>query len=177
MEPSSSVEPTNLQVNFYSQLLSRIQALSGGKAGLFALALATIGLYGTMAYSITRKTHENRHSYGLGAKPADVLGMVIPQGITLTLIGIAIGVLAALGATRFIASMIYGVTPYDRLTFVAVAAILSMVALAACYIPARRAMRVDPMVALRYVPKSFVRWGAVTRPSRWNQKRSKYVSN
>jgi len=103
--------------------------------------------------------------------------MVIPQGITLTLIGIAIGVLAALGATRSIASMIYGVTPYDRLTFVAVAAILSMVALAACYIPARRAMRVDPMVALRYVPKSFVRWGAVTRPSRWNQKRSKYVSN
>lgn len=76
--------------------------------------------------------------------------MVIRQGITLTLFGIAIGVLAALGATRLIASMIYGVTPYDPLTFVAVAAILSIVALAACYIPARRAMRVDPMVALRY---------------------------
>jgi predicted permease len=118
--------------------------------GLLALALATIGLYGTIAYSVTRKTHEIGIRMALGAKPTDVLGMVIRQGITLTLIGIAIGVLAALGATRLIASMIYGVTPYDLLTFLAVAAILSIVALAACYIPARRAMRVDPMIALRY---------------------------
>jgi predicted permease len=117
---------------------------------LLALTLAAIGLYGTMAYSVTRRTREIGVRVALGAKPADVLGMVIRQGITLTLIGIAIGVLAALGATHLIASMIYGVTPYDPLTFVAVAAILSIVAFAACYIPARRAMRVDPMVALRY---------------------------
>ncbi|HEV2422980.1 MAG TPA: ABC transporter permease [Candidatus Acidoferrales bacterium] len=118
--------------------------------GLLALALAMIGLYGTVAYSVTRKTHEIGIRMALGAKPAAVLGMVIRQGTTLALIGVAIGVLAALGATRLIASMIYGVTSYDPLTFVVVAAILSVVALAACYIPARRAMKVDPIVALRY---------------------------
>ncbi|HKW90174.1 MAG TPA: ABC transporter permease, partial [Candidatus Acidoferrales bacterium] len=118
--------------------------------GLLALILAMIGLYGTMAYSVTRKTHEIGIRMALGANPGNVLSMIILQGITLTLIGIAIGVLAALGATRLIASMIFGVTAYDPLTFIAVAAIFSIVALAACYIPGRRAMRVDPMVALRY---------------------------
>ncbi len=76
--------------------------------------------------------------------------MVLRQGITLTLIGAAFGVVATFGATRLISSMIFGVSPYDPLTFVAVAAILSIVALLACYIPARRAMKVDPLVALRY---------------------------
>jgi predicted permease len=118
--------------------------------GLVALLLATIGLYGTMAYSVTRKTHEIGIRMALGAKPADVLAMIVRQGIMLTLIGVSIGTVAALGVTRLISSMIFGVTPYDPLTFVAVAAILVIVAMAACYIPARRAMRVDPVVALRY---------------------------
>jgi putative ABC transport system permease protein len=109
-----------------------------------------IGLYGTMAYSVTRKTHEIGIRMALGAKPVDVLGMVIRQGIILALMGVAIGVVVALGITRLITSMIYGVTPYDPVTFVTVAILLVLVAAAACYVPARRAMRVDPMVALRY---------------------------
>ena len=118
--------------------------------GLLALLLAMIGLYGTLAYSVTRKTHEIGIRMALGAKPVDVLGMVIRQGITLALIGVAIGVVAALGITRLISSVIYGVTPYDPVTFVTVAILLVLVAAIACYIPARRAMKVDPMVALRY---------------------------
>ncbi|MGC1106615.1 MAG: FtsX-like permease family protein, partial [Candidatus Acidiferrales bacterium] len=118
--------------------------------GLLALLLAMIGLYGTMAYSVTRKTHEIGIRMALGAKPADVLRMVIRQGITLTLIGVAIGIIVALGVTRLINSMIFGVTPYDPITFITVAITLVAVAFLACYIPARRAMRVDPIVALRY---------------------------
>ncbi|MGH9865690.1 MAG: FtsX-like permease family protein, partial [Candidatus Acidiferrales bacterium] len=118
--------------------------------GLLALLLAMIGLYGTMAYSVTRKTHEIGIRMALGAKPADILGMVIRQGIGLTLMGVAIGVVAALGVTRLVSSMIFGVTPYDPITFITVAVVLVAVALVACYLPARRAMRVDPIEALRY---------------------------
>ena len=118
--------------------------------GLFALLLSVIGLYGTMAYSVTRKRREIGIRMALGAKPANVLGMVLRQGIALTLMGVALGVFAALGATRLISSMIFGVSPYDALTFIIVAAVLLLVALAACYIPARRAAHVDPMVALRH---------------------------
>jgi predicted permease len=118
--------------------------------GLLALVLAMIGLYGTMAYSVTRKTHEIGIRMALGANPSNVLSMVIRQGLALTLIGVVVGIIAALGVTRLISSMIYGVTPYDPLTFTMVAIVLVAVALLACYIPARRAMKVDPMVALRY---------------------------
>jgi predicted permease len=118
--------------------------------GLLALVLAMIGLYGTMAYSVTRKTHEIGIRMALGANPANVLVMVICQGITLALTGVAIGIVVALGATRLISSMIFGVKSYDPITFLAVAAVLVIVALLACYIPARRAMKVDPMIALRY---------------------------
>lgn len=118
--------------------------------GLLALLLAMIGLYGTMAYSVTRKTHEIGIRMALGANPGNVLAMVVRQGILLALIGVAIGIVAALGVTRLVSSMIFGVTPYDPLTFLVVAAVLVAVAFLACFIPARRAMRVDPMVALRY---------------------------
>src|SRR5690348_2874234 len=130
----------------FQRLVARLTTVFG----LLALLLAMIGLYGTMAYSVTRKTHEIGIRMALGANPANVLSMILRRGIFITLIGVALGVLAALGATRLIASMIFGVSPYDVLTFTAVAAILAIVALAACYIPARRAMKVDPMVALRY---------------------------
>ncbi|HXT85661.1 MAG TPA: ABC transporter permease [Verrucomicrobiae bacterium] len=118
--------------------------------GVLALLLAIIGLYGTMGYSVTRKTHEIGIRMALGANPANVLSMVLRQGMILTLTGLALGVLAALVATHIIASMIFGVSPYDALTFAIVAAALFLVALVACYIPARRAMRVDPIVALRH---------------------------
>ncbi|MGH9735677.1 MAG: FtsX-like permease family protein, partial [Candidatus Acidiferrales bacterium] len=131
-------------------LLQRLFAKLTTVFGLLALLLATIGLYGTMSYAVTRKTQEIGIRMALGAKPSDILVMSIRQGILLTLIGVAIGVAAALGVTRLIGSMIFGVTPYDPATFLAVGAVLFAVALLACYIPARRAMRVDPLVALRY---------------------------
>jgi macrolide transport system ATP-binding/permease protein len=141
----AQAEETSEALSF-QRLLARLTTIFG----LLALLLAMIGLYGTLAYAVTRKTHEIGIRMALGAKPTNVLGMVLRQGITLTLIGVAFGVVATFGATRLISSMIFGVSPYDPLTFVAVAAILSIVALLACYIPARRAMRVDPLVALRY---------------------------
>ena len=130
--------------------LQRLFAQLTTAFGLLALLLAMIGLYGTMAYSVTRKTHEIGIRMALGARPANVLSMVLRQGLVLSLVGVVLGVIAALGVTHLIASMIFGVSPYDALTFVAVATILLVVALCACYIPARRAMNVDPMVALRY---------------------------
>jgi len=118
--------------------------------GLIALLLAMIGLYGTMAYSVTRKTHEIGIRMALGANPRIVLRMVIAQGIRLALIGVVIGIAGAVGVTRLINSMIFGVAAIDPLTFSVVALVLVLVAALACFVPARRAMRVDPMVALRY---------------------------
>jgi predicted permease len=117
--------------------------------GLLALLLAMIGLYGTMSYAVSRKTQEIGIRMTLGASPFDILAMALRQGVLLTLFGLAIGAAAALGVARLIGSMIFGVTPYDPSTFAAVAAVLLAVALVACYVPARRAMRVDPVVALR----------------------------
>jgi putative ABC transport system permease protein len=117
---------------------------------LLALILGAVGIYGIVSYSVAQRTHEIGIRMALGARPADVLRLTIRNGIALTLVGIVIGVGASFALTRFMESMLFGVTPTDKLTFMAVSSLLFLVALFASLIPARRATKVDPLVALRY---------------------------
>src|SRR2546425_303828 len=121
--------------------------------GIFAgmaVLLALMGIYGVMSYFVNERTREIGIRVALGAQSADVLSMVVKTGLRLALIGIAVGIVLALGVTRLIASILYGVKPTDPITYGAVAVLLITVALLACFLPARRATKVDPMVALRY---------------------------
>lgn len=121
-----------------------------GFFGVLALVLACLGLYGLLAYEVSRRTREIGVRMALGARPTNVLKLVLRQGIALAITGSVVGIGVALGVTRYLKSMLYGVNADDPVTMIAVAVLLVVVALAACYIPARRATRVDPMVALRY---------------------------
>jgi ABC-type antimicrobial peptide transport system permease subunit len=118
-------------------------------AGL-ALLLASIGIYGVLSYLVGQRTHEIGVRLALGAQQVDVLRMVLGDGARMMLAGALAGAIAAFGLTRLMASMLFHVTPTDPITFTAVATFLCAIGLLACYMPARRAMRVDPMVALRY---------------------------
>ena len=122
--------------------------LIGVLAGL-ALVLAAVGIYGVMSYTVGQRTQEIGVRMALGAQPKNMLALVLGRGAGLALVGIFAGTLGALALTRFLSSLLFGIEPKDPVTFAGVALLLFGVALAACYVPARRAMQVDPMVALR----------------------------
>jgi predicted permease len=121
-----------------------------GVFSLLALLLASVGIYGVLSYLVGQRTKEIGVRMALGAQKFDVLRMVLKDGARMTLVGIVLGLVGAVGLTRLMRSMLYGVRPTDPLTFVCVAALLCAIAMLACYVPARRAMKVDPMEALRH---------------------------
>jgi putative ABC transport system permease protein len=133
-----------------SMTLPRFAMLVLGSFAGLALLLASVGMYGVISYFVGQRTREIGVRVALGAQRRDVFEMVLGQGARLAAIGIALGLLAALAATRMMVSFLYGVQPIDPLTFVTLSFLLLSIALLACYVPARRAMRVDPMVALRH---------------------------
>jgi len=115
-----------------------------------ALVLTVVGLYGVMSYAVAQRTNEIGIRLALGAQTKDVLSLIIKQGLQLILLGLAIGLLVAVALMKIISGLLFGVTTKDPFTFVAVAVVLTFIALLACYVPARRATRVDPLEALRY---------------------------
>jgi len=128
----------------------RVNMLLLGAFAALGLVLASVGIYGVVSYSVSRRTHEIGVRMALGAEREDLLQSIVGRQFIVTLIGVVLGVLGALGLTRLLASFLYGVKPSDPMTFVAVSFLISVVAALASYIPARRATKIDPMVALRY---------------------------
>ncbi len=152
VDPNQPVYDIRTMEQLRSQWLAQrfLSLLLVGLFAAIALGLAAVGIYGVMAHSVTRRTHEIGIRMALGAEKRDILKMLVGQGFRLSLVGVIIGIAGALGLTRFLSSLLFGITPTDPATFIAVSLILITVALLACYIPARRAAKVDPMVALRY---------------------------
>jgi len=131
-------------------IFERIAGTFAGAFGLLSLVLAAVGIYGVIAYTTRQRAHEIAIRMAIGAQRADVFRLVLGQGLVLTLAGLAVGIAASLALTRYLKSVLFGVSTTDILTYVVVALVLCLVSLTACYIPARRATKVDPMVALRH---------------------------
>jgi putative ABC transport system permease protein len=138
------------QVRAFSISVYSFSSISIGIFAVIALLLAVIGIYGVMSYAVTQRTQEIGIRMALGARGLDVLKLVVRNGMSLALVGVAVGLAGAYALTRLLSSLLVGVTPTDVLTFSTVTLGLLLVALSACYVPARRATKVDPMVALRY---------------------------
>jgi putative ABC transport system permease protein len=121
-----------------------------GLVGVLALLLASIGIYGVTSYSVSQRTRELGIRIALGAQHADLVRLIVWQGMIVVLIGLSVGIIAALGLTRLLAQLLFGVTAADPVTFAITALLLAGVAMLANYLPARRALRLDPLVALRH---------------------------
>jgi len=141
--PMTAVYSASISARRFNTLLLSIFA------GI-ATILAATGIYGVISYLVTRRTHEIGVRIALGAEARNILALIVGRGLLLAVFGVTIGLAGALAVTRVLAKMLYGVTTTDPTTFVGVSALLIGIVLVACYVPARRAMRVDPMVALRY---------------------------
>jgi putative ABC transport system permease protein len=148
-QPVSDVRTMNQWLS-ESVARARFNALLLGLFSALALVLASVGIYGVISYSVTQRTHEIGIRMALGASARDVLKMVVGQGMLLAMIGVALGLVASFLLTRAMSSLLFGVSTTDPVTFIFISLMLVVVTLLACYIPARRATRVDPMTALRY---------------------------
>jgi putative ABC transport system permease protein len=138
------------QIKELSLANNRLQSVLLGIFATVALMLAGIGIYGVISYSVAQRTHEIGIRAALGATEKNLLQLVLSRGVILTLIGLAIGIAGSLALTRLMASLLYGVGARDPVTMVLVSVLLALVAVTACYVPARRATKIDPLVALRY---------------------------
>jgi putative ABC transport system permease protein len=152
MDPNVPIFDVKTMDQLLSESLARrrFAMLALGVFAGFALLLAVVGIYGVISYSVAQRTNELGIRLALGARPIDVVRLVLAGGLKLALMGIALGLVLSFVVTRFLSSLLFGVRATDLFTFTALSVLLVVVSLVACYLPARRAAKVDPLVALRY---------------------------